>query len=160
MSNTELSTRSLGALALAARLVLAGVFAWAALPKLADPHAFAVAIDNYRVLPPAVVGPVALFLPGLELVVALALVLGPYVRGAAALSSLLLLVFAAAMVQAKARGIDLDCGCFGAAAKAQVTWWTVGRNLALCALGFALAFSRRVPARGLDALVHRARPTG
>src|SRR5262252_5263447 len=113
------------------RVTLAGLFAWAAIPKLVDPGEFAAAIDNYRAVPEAVARHAALFVPVLELVIAIALLVPAYYRGAACLAALLLTVFAAAMAQARWRGIDLTCGCFGATLEAKVSWLTVARTLAL-----------------------------
>lgn len=118
----------------ALRIGLAAVFAYAAIPKLIDPGEFAAAIGNYRAVPEAVVGHIALFVPVFELVIALGLVVSPYTRGAAVVGTALLVVFGVAMAQARIRGIDLSCGCFGAAFEAKVSWITVTRTLGLGAL--------------------------
>ena len=86
---------------LALRVLLAGVFVWAAVPKLRDPGDFAMAIQNYRVVPESVVGHIAIFVPAFELVIALGLLVPSYQRGAALLASAMLLVFAVAMGQAR-----------------------------------------------------------
>lgn len=132
------------------RVVLAGVFAWAAVPKLLDPGRFAADIENYRFVPDALAGHLALFVPVFELVIALALLLPAYHRGAALLAALLLFVFGAAMAQARWRGIDLSCGCFGATLEAKVSWVTVARNLALGALALLLLFGARGRASSPD----------
>jgi putative oxidoreductase len=113
------------------RVALAGVFAYAAIPKLLDPGEFAAAIQNYRAVPESLVGHIALFVPVFELVIAVGLIATPYTRGAALLATLLLVAFGAAMAQARMRGIDLTCGCFGAAFEAKVSWLTVARTLGL-----------------------------
>jgi hypothetical protein len=70
-----------------------------------------------------------------------------HVGGAALLSGLMLASFAAAMAQAKLRGIDVECGCFGGASR--VSWWKVGLNLALALSAFAVAagYASRRPIR-------------
>lgn len=113
------------------RAALAGVFVYAAIPKLLEPAEFAISIQNYRIVPDAIVGHLALFVPVFELVIALGLLLPAYQRGAALLATLMLAVFTVAMAQARWRGIDLSCGCFGAAFEAKVSWFTVARTLAL-----------------------------
>jgi putative oxidoreductase len=118
-------------LALSARIAIAGVFLWAALPKLIDPGVFAADVQNYRVVPDAWASHIALLVPVFELVLALGLLLPSYHRGAALLASCLLLVFSVAMAQARMRGIDLSCGCFGAAFEAKVSWLTVTRSALL-----------------------------
>lgn len=121
-------------LTLLARLVVAGVFLWAAVPKLLDPAGFAEDVSNYRLLPGGAVGPVAAVVPVLELVVALALVAGIEAKGAALVAAAMLAVFTAAMGQAMARGIDIDCGCFGSASTTEVGWGPIVRNVGLLLL--------------------------
>jgi putative oxidoreductase len=113
---------------------LAVVFVVAAVPKLIDPGSFANDLLNYRLLPENLVGLVALFVPALELAIAAALLWPRYQRGAALISMLLLVGFAAAMAQARIRGIDLSCGCFGAAFESKVSWLTVARSMLLAAM--------------------------
>jgi putative oxidoreductase len=129
----------------ALRLLLAAIFVFAAVPKLLDPVSFARDIDNYRLLPDAAIGPLALALPVAELVVGAALLTGLYARGAALVCGAMLLAFSAGMVQAIVRGIDLDCGCFGQVAEAQVSGWTVGRNLFLLACALCVALGPDMP---------------
>lgn len=129
------------------RILLSGVFAWAAVGKLADPQSFATSIRNYQVLPDFLVGPMAVGLPVFELVFAGALWLPGLYRGAALLSATLLWVFALAMLQAKIRGIDLECGCFGAEAAVSVGVGTILRNVALGGIGQWIAFWPRRPAQ-------------
>jgi putative oxidoreductase len=123
---TRVSTRAL--ISIACCVIIGLVFVAAALPKLLDPGSFAADIQNYRVLPERWVGHAALYVPALEIVVALGLFLPRYQRGAACLATLMLFGFAVAMAQARLRGIDLSCGCFGAAFESKVSWWTVARS--------------------------------
>ena len=131
--------RALPATAWAVRLGLAGLFGYAGASKLAAPALLAQDISNYHVLPSAAVGWAALLVPVLELVLAAGLLLASHVRGAAALSALLLVAFAGAMAQAKLRGIDLACGCFGG--DSQVSWVKVAVDLALAGLAVWLVVS-------------------
>ncbi|PYC87722.1 DoxX family protein [Streptomyces tateyamensis] len=97
----------------AARLGLAVVWAWAGLAKISDPAVAAQAVRAYRILPEGLVKPVGYGLPFLELALALLLLIGLGVRIAAVVSVLLLLAFVAGIASAWARGISIDCGCFG-----------------------------------------------
>ncbi len=105
-------------LAFLCRFGLAAVLLLAALPKLQDPAAFAKAILNYRMAVPIIgtnyIYPMALFLPALELIVALALIAGIWRRGASLLVVGMMLFFIVAISSAMARGLNIDCGCFGA----------------------------------------------
>jgi len=128
---------------LVARLVVAGAFAMAALPKIHDPVAFAGSVSAFRVVGPALSAWVALVLPWLELVTAIGL-LTPWLRRSSGLCiNLLLLAFIALQASAWARGLDIDCGCFGtkpAAAKSSHLW-PILRNSALL-LAAAYLFAR------------------
>jgi putative oxidoreductase len=126
--------------------LLAAMWLWAGWLKWQDPNAFAIAIDNYRLLPPTLISVVALALPTFELVLGVALLAGPLQRGAALLTAGLLLMFTAGMAQAKLRGIDLDCGCFGSATTAKVEWTSLLRNVVLASVAIYVVIVTR-PAR-------------
>ncbi len=81
--------------------------------KAADPVGTRVAVQAYSLMPDSWVSPVALVLPYFELALALLLLVGLATRLTAVLSALLLLVFIAGVLSAAARGLSIDCGCFG-----------------------------------------------
>lgn len=95
------------------RLGLAAVWLISGALKVFDPAETEVAVDAYEVLPDGLVGPVATGLPLVELVLGTVLLAGAFTRQAAAASAVLLLLLMAAVTQAWARGLDIDCGCFG-----------------------------------------------
>src|SRR6476659_3848663 len=97
----------------AARLALAVVWTWAGLAKLADPDAAVRAVRAYELFPEALVKPVAWGLPFVELALAVLLLVGLATRPAAWASVVLLLVFLGATASVWARGLQIDCGCFG-----------------------------------------------
>jgi hypothetical protein len=97
---------------LVARLLLGAVFIVAAVPKIADPPSFAHMIANYRILPLPLVNPLALFLPWVEILSGIALVLGIFRKTAATFVGALLLVFIAAIGVNLARDRAVQCGCF------------------------------------------------
>lgn len=128
----------------ACRGTLAAVFLFAGVPKLLDPAAFATSIDNYHMMPASWVGPLALFLPVLEIIAAICLLTGLWWRGATFLLVAMLAAFILGIAQAMVRGIEIDCGCFGAAAESELGAWSIARNLALIACGcLAVCFDRR-----------------
>ena len=104
----------------AARLVLAGVWAWAGVAKLGDPDAAVRAVRAYDILPEAFVKPFAWGLPFVELALAVLLLLGLATRPAAWASVALMLVFLAATASVWARGLQIDCGCFGSGGHASI----------------------------------------
>jgi len=131
-TTNTMTARSL--LALVCSGLLALVFGAAAIPKLIDPASFAQDIANYQVLPGHWISYAAVFLPALEFAVAAGLLWRGTQRGAAVLACSMLLMFAGVMAQARVRGIDLSCGCFGAAFESKVSWWTVLRSLGLAGI--------------------------
>jgi len=112
------------------------LFGWAALAKLADLASFALQVHNFRLLPLAAENLVAMLLPWVELVAALALVLGVRPRAAAWVAGLLLAVFTIGVAQAMARGLDFECGCFGKASATRVGWGKLAQNLGMLLLAW------------------------
>ncbi|MCS6856468.1 MAG: hypothetical protein NZM37_02035 [Sandaracinaceae bacterium] len=118
------------------------VFLVAAIPKLADPAAFAKDVMRYHLLPEDFVGLFALSLPPVEAVVGAALLVGWRPRGAALVAMSLLVIFTVALLQAIFRGIDIECGCFGKVMETRVGWGAVVRNLLLFVGAGVVALSR------------------
>lgn len=130
-------------LALAARLLLGGVLVVAGLLKLPDPAEAVRAVRAYRLLPEVLVGPVAFGLPVVEVAVGLALLAGVFVQTAAVAAALLLAVFLVGVGSAWARGLQIDCGCFGGGGQVQAGRTAypaeVARDTALLLVALALA---------------------
>ncbi|WP_222196025.1 MauE/DoxX family redox-associated membrane protein [Modestobacter italicus] len=129
--------------ATAARLLLGVVFVVAGALKLPDPAAAERAVRAYRLLPEALVSPVAFGLPVLEIAVGLALLAGVFVRTAAIASAVLMVVFLIGVGSAWARGLQIDCGCFGGGGEvaAEDTGYPgeIARDTALLFVALALA---------------------
>ena len=98
---------------LVARIVLGVVWIVAGLIKLPDPAGSVRAVRAFQLLPEAVVPAVGYGLPLLEVALGLLLVLGVSVRIAAIVSAALLGAFLIGVGSAWARGLSIDCGCFG-----------------------------------------------
>jgi protein-disulfide isomerase len=103
----------LGWVGLVVRLVLAAVWAWASLAKIGDPRTFLRAVRAYDATPEWLSKVIAFGLPMLELTLAVLLLIGLIVRYAAAASAVLFVIFIIGVAQAGARGIKIQCGCFG-----------------------------------------------
>ena len=75
------------------RLVLAAVFIYAGVIKIANPSGFVENIDNYQILPYLLVTIVALILPWVEVITGLALIFGRWLHGASTLIILMNVVW-------------------------------------------------------------------
>jgi uncharacterized membrane protein YphA (DoxX/SURF4 family) len=125
-----------------ARWALAGIFLAAAVPKILDPSGFAADISHFVVLPDRLVNPLAIALPWMEAVAALALLSGFAAEGALLLINLLMAVFLAALAQAWIRGLDINCGCFGHSEARGDVALSFLRDLGFLALGLLAAWLR------------------
>ena len=96
-----------------ARLVLGGVFLVAGGLKVIDPQSSVAAVRAYRLLPSSLVTIVGWGLPFAEIALGVLLLAGVATRLVAVASAVFLLVFIAAVASAAARGLSIDCGCFG-----------------------------------------------
>jgi hypothetical protein len=100
---------------LAARILLGGVLAVAGTMKIAHPAAFFSDLLGFHLaIPEICLRIVAAGLPWLELVVGAGLLLNVWPETIRPLVSALCLGFVLMLGQAVARGLDLNCGCFGA----------------------------------------------
>ena len=94
------------------RWVLGVSFMFASYHKIVDPESFARAIYSYDLFPEFTINVMAAILPYLELISGLALILGAYYRGAAALIGWMLIAFIISVSINLIRGHEFDCGCF------------------------------------------------
>ncbi len=101
------------AVSLVARLVLAVVFAASGWPKLTDPDGTLRSVRAFRLLPEALVPAFGYALPAVELALAALLLAGLVTRATALVTAALLVVLMAGIASAWARGLSIDCGCFG-----------------------------------------------
>jgi putative oxidoreductase len=119
-------------------LIIGGIFIYAGATKALDPVGFANDIDNYKILPWAISVRLAFYLPWLEIFCGLALITRKLYFGGLSILAALTSVFLAATIAAKARGLDITCGCFGHASKN----WSFTTHLAFDLLLLALLIFR------------------
>lgn len=121
------SSNALRWFTLVLRVVLGGIFVYAAWAKLRLPwQLFAMSIDSYQLLPTSMVELLARTLPWFELVLGLVLIAGWWLRVSSALVSALLLVFFSLIVRAAIKGQEISCGCFGPGET--ISWKTMLRD--------------------------------
>jgi putative oxidoreductase len=116
------------------RLALATIFIYAGVTKVLAPVRFAADIRNFHLLPQTATLPLAFYLPWLEVLCGVALLVPWFYRGSMLVLLVLAFVFVIALMTARIRGIDVSCGCFGHA-----TDFSFASHLALdCAIIAAL----------------------
>jgi len=147
-------------LLLLGRLVLAGIFIFAAYAKMKPQTQvpwsvasvrtslamFAMQVDSYQLLPTQFVSPAAHLLPPAELLLGLWLLSGIGLRFSALATTLLVGLFFSVIVRTYAMGLEINCGCFGPGE--QLGRMTLLRDGSFLALSLAVAIGAF--------LVHRA----
>ncbi len=129
------------------KFILAVTFILASLSKIAAPESFLRDIENYQIVPLFFINFTAIFLPWLEFLIALFLIIGYKKRAALIIIIALLLVFIVALGYNIFRGADFDCGCFGAFLKQNI-FQALIKNLILIAAALYLFFRERENERG------------
>lgn len=95
------------------RFGLAGVWLYSGVTKALDPVGTHQAVLAYKLLDYDTSYVVAVVLPAVEIVLGVCLLIGLFVRPVAVVSGLLFIGFIAGIASAWARGLTIDCGCFG-----------------------------------------------
>jgi uncharacterized membrane protein YphA (DoxX/SURF4 family) len=122
------------------RVLLGGLLVAAGVLKVGHPAELAASIAAYRILPAAIVGPLALALPYLEILLGGYLIAGLFTRVAAIVAAVQFVAYAAAIASAVVRHIAANCGCFGPNDTSVADWPHVAFDLALAALSAFVAF--------------------
>jgi uncharacterized membrane protein YphA (DoxX/SURF4 family) len=129
-------------MSLLARLVLGGVLLVAGYLKAFSPDKSQMAVRAYEILPISVANFLGIILPWLEIGAGLLLLVGLGIRYASIFGSVLMLIFVIAISQAWARGLSIDCGCFGGGGKVapgETKYLSeILRDLGLAAMGIYL----------------------
>ncbi len=148
-----------GLLALPIRWYLAYVFIIASLHKIAHPEMFAVDVATYGVLPLALINPMAIVLPWVEVICGGMLVVGFRSRAAALLVAGMMVMFIVALAAALYQGLDMSCGCFASSAannEDPISYKTVLRDAAWLFLSIWVVVLDRDPV-GIERLWRKRR---
>ncbi|GLZ82024.1 hypothetical protein Afil01_68310 [Actinorhabdospora filicis] len=150
MVMTKTENRWLPWLGVACRLVLAGVWIVAAALKLPELGDSVRAVQAYKLLPTGMASAVGYTLPFVEMAVGLFLLAGLLTRYAAAVSGLLQIAFIIGISSAWARGMSIDCGCFGnggelTAGQSPNYFWDLLRDVGLLIASAILVLWPRTP---------------
>jgi len=124
------------------RIVLGGLFVYAGAVKALAPLDFAQGIRNYQLVGQSLSFIAALVLPWLEILAGAFLIAGIWKRGAALVVTGLLVFFIVLTLVTMARGLDVDCGCFGSLSR-KSGWSVVFEDLGMLALGICVLFEKK-----------------
>jgi putative oxidoreductase len=130
------------------RIALGGLFLYAGAVKIADPLGFAQNIADYRLVPRAIAFFAALVLPWVEVLAGAALVAGLFPRTSAGLIAFMLAFFIVLVAVTMVRGLDVECGCFGALSR-KAGWPLILEDAAMLFMALQIAMSgppERLPA--------------
>jgi uncharacterized membrane protein YphA (DoxX/SURF4 family) len=123
------------------RLLLGAIFLASSVGKVGEHRRFAATVAALKLIPRTWVRPIALALIGIELVVAVLLLLGWRSQSVSALCGLLLAIFTTAMGISLLRGYtDLECGCFGTRYTEKINLRLIYRNLVLIVVALCIMF--------------------
>jgi uncharacterized membrane protein YphA (DoxX/SURF4 family) len=136
------------------RVVLGGLFIYAGVVKVVDPLGFAQDIRNYRLVGQSLSFIAAVILPWLEILAGAFLIAGVWKRGAALVITGLVVFFILLTLVTMARGLDVDCGCFGSLSR-KSGWSVVIEDLAMFYLGLGLLLDRTGTKTGSGSLGDR-----
>ena len=121
------------------RVVIGAILVVAGAGKVGHAAEFAAQIAGFRLLPQAVIGPMAVELPFIEIAVGALLIAGLFTRVAAWIAVLMLAAFDGAIASAVVRGMTVSCGCFGPNDKTVTTWAEVARDAVFVLLAVVVA---------------------
>jgi uncharacterized membrane protein YphA (DoxX/SURF4 family) len=148
---------------LLARLILGGTLLAAGWIKLFNSYESKASVRAYDLLPVGVANILGAVLPSFEIALALFIIVGIWTKRVAIIGTLLMVIFVIAISQAWARGLPINCGCFGnggVTADGKVHNWTylseILRDLGLILCGIYIS---RNPI-GKFALDKEERPDG
>ncbi len=146
---------AVGGIVLLTRVILGGLFIFAAVMKLSSPASFAMAIAAFKIIPDHaehLTRLAAYAVPWVEALCGVCLVLGLWARSAALVLAVLLCGFIAMIASTMLRGMDVSCSCFGKfeiPCTGPVGWCHIARNGVLLLLA-ALVVSKGPGSLAID----------
>ncbi len=104
---------------------------FSSLYKIQFPFEFAEAIQNYRIFGEGLSRWIAVWIPYLEILTGLFLILGIWIDAAVFINSSLMLIFLIMVVQAYFRNLDIQCGCYAFDEDSRINMIKIFENLFL-----------------------------
>lgn len=110
-------------------LVIGIMFIYSSWSKLSAPRDFAAAIENYQVFGIVLANWGAIFIPALEFILGVLLIVGFWREEAWLITFFLIVIFDLMILQAYFRGLDISCGCFGPKDSSPIDFWKILENV-------------------------------
>ena len=129
------SRRGWQAAALIGRLVVGGLFVYAASSKILDPMEFAEEVRAYELAPVILTNAIAIVLPWLELFAGVLLIVGFWRAEARLVIFLMMVGFTFGKVSVEVRGMDINCGCFTVQGEAPIGIIKIMENIMFAGFG-------------------------
>lgn len=121
------------------RIVFGLLLIAASIDKILHPFGFAEAVANYGVLGDGLSRWVAIWVPMLEAITGILLLIGVWKDATTSITAILMVVFLVLIAQAYARGLDIACGCFRVESEANMDIWKLMENIAFAVGSVAMA---------------------
>jgi uncharacterized membrane protein YphA (DoxX/SURF4 family) len=120
-------------------LLVGGLFVYAGAIKIGAPQSLADTAAEFGILPNLAIVTFALWLPVFEILAGLLLVSGWGSRIGALAVGIAIVAYLAAIGSALARGLTINCGCFGAAPATRAGMWLdLARDFGILAAAAAI----------------------
>ncbi len=95
------------------RIIVGGIFLISGLAKISDPVRFVLTLREFDIFPEIIVPFTAIYMPWLEFIIGLCIILGILHRASSFMLACLIFIFTIAIISVIIRGMEIDCGCFG-----------------------------------------------
>jgi len=125
------------------KIIIAIIFVFAGMNKIANPEHFAQSIENYKIAPFFMINFIAVFLPWLEVIIGILLLWNKNIQENLLVINILLWIFTLLVLSALLRGLNIDCGCFGTVNGTKVGLAKIAENLVLISIGLYLQYSSK-----------------
>lgn len=107
-----------------------------------QPYFFVNSIGAYKITPPAISGLMGIWLPYLQIVIAICMIFRLAEKVALCFAAGIFATFAVAQMTILVRGMEIDCGCFGFVANPISRWTLAFPAAATVACSLALLLNR------------------
>ncbi len=108
--------------------------------KIIHPWDFSLDVENYRIVGEGLSRLAAVWLPYLELILAIFLITGIWIKAAVVINYLLMQLFFLLVLQAYIRRLDVNCGCFNPGGDATIGLIKIIENIIFLGLSVILLF--------------------